>query len=196
VPTKRVTLKRMRAASPINDPATIKLFAELERVPLSGRSAESYNAKEDDLAWRLGLHAEHRFDAHRVNDKTLIDCRPKYDCFLDSWRRVTTMRTTLLALAGLPPDPRLFWCRICGEINTGARAVRQRHCEACHKFDHVSRLELAGMTKTREMVSRAMNLQTVRARREAEIGRLLRGAQTGRMRWAASDSRRSSRIRS
>jgi hypothetical protein len=103
VPTKRVIRERHRKAAPVNDPATIKLFAELERTPLDRRDSEPYKAKEDDLAWRLGLHAEHRFNAQRVNDQTLLDCPPEYDCFLEDWRRVTAMRKTLLELPGYRP---------------------------------------------------------------------------------------------
>jgi hypothetical protein len=147
VPTKRVIRERHRKAAPVNDPATIKLFAELERTPLDRRDSEPYKAKEDDLAWRLGLHAEHRFNAQRVNDQTLLDCPPEYDCFLEDWRRVTAMRKTLLELAGLPPDAPLFWCRICGEINTSAPAIRTRRCAACHEVDYVRRRELEGMPK-------------------------------------------------
>jgi hypothetical protein len=146
VPTKRTPIDRHRKASPVTDQATIKLFAELERTPLSRRDTETYKAQEDDLAWRIGLHAEHRFDAHRVNDKTLIDCPPEYDCFFDSWRRVVDMRKALLGLAGLPPDPPLFWCRICGKINVSAAAIRTRRCAACHKVDYVREVA-AGMTK-------------------------------------------------
>jgi hypothetical protein len=146
MPTKRTTRERHRKAAPAHDPETVALFAELERVPLSRRRNESLLAKEDGLAWRLGLHAESRFDAQRVNDQTLLDCPPAYDFLVDGWQRVTAMRKTLLELAGLKPDPPLFWCRICGKVNTSAAAIRTRQCAACHNVDYVRRREPAGMT--------------------------------------------------
>jgi hypothetical protein len=80
---------------------TLKLFIELEKVPLSRRDTEAYRDKEDALAWMVGLHAEHRFDAHRVNDRDLINRPPQYDCFQESWEKVLAMREKLLAMAGL-----------------------------------------------------------------------------------------------
>jgi len=47
------------------------------------------------------LHAEHRFDAHRVNDRDLINRPPQYDFFQESWEKVLAMREKLLAMAGL-----------------------------------------------------------------------------------------------
>jgi hypothetical protein len=80
---------------------TLKLFIELEKVPLSRRDTEAYRDKEGALAWMVGLHAEHRFDAHRVNDRDLIKRPPQYDCFQESWEKVLAMREKLLAMAGL-----------------------------------------------------------------------------------------------
>jgi hypothetical protein len=151
MPAKRTKLDRPRKASPINDPATIALFAEIEKTPWPFRDQDDATyAKQDDLAWRLGLHSEFRFDAQRVSDLSLIDCRPQYDFLLAGWQRVVDTRKTLLELAGLPPDPPLFWCRICGKINTSATAIRTRQCAACHKVDYVRRRELEGMAKKAE----------------------------------------------
>jgi hypothetical protein len=151
MPTKRTPLERYRKTVPAQDPETIALFAKLERVPVSRRREnQDFIDREDDLAWRLGLHAEARFDCQRVNDQTLLDCRPKpeEDFRLPGWERVTAMRKTLLALAGLPPDPAgLFWCRSCGHINTSDRAIRTRRCGACHELDYIRRRELVGMTE-------------------------------------------------
>jgi hypothetical protein len=142
MPTKRTTRDRSRKVLQVNDPETLKLFAAIERTPwpFRDKDAAAY-AKQDDLAWRLGLHSEFRFDANRVNDPSLIDCPPKYDCLHDSWRRVVDTRKALLELARLPPDPPTFWCRRCGRLNHSAKAVRERLCEECHEFDY----ELVGM---------------------------------------------------
>jgi hypothetical protein len=149
---KRTIVDRARKASQATDPETVALFVELERIPVSRRNSDNraYIAKEEDLAWRLNLHGESRFDCQRVNDQTLLDCRPKpeEDFHLPGWERVTAMRKTLLALAGLPPDPAgLFWCRSCGHINTSDRAIRTRRCGACHELDYIRRRELVGMTE-------------------------------------------------
>jgi hypothetical protein len=151
--TKRTTRDRHRKATQVNDPETVKLFAAIEKIPWPFRDQDDATyAKQDDLAWRLGLHSEFRFDAERVNDLSLIDCRPgqDQDFRLEGWLRVTAMRKTLLELAGLPPDPPLFWCRICGKINTSATAIRTRRCAACHEVDYVRRRELEGMAKKAE----------------------------------------------
>ena len=97
--TKRTI--RERGRTPPIDPGALKLFIELEKVPLSRRDTEAYRDKEGALAWMVGLHAEHRFDAHRVNDRDLINRPPQYDCSQESWEKVLGMREKLLAMAGL-----------------------------------------------------------------------------------------------
>jgi hypothetical protein len=147
--TKRTTRDRHRKATQVNDPETVRLFAAIEKIPWPFRDQDDATyAKQDDLAWRLGLHSEFRFDAERVNDLSLIDCRPgqDQDFRLEGWLRVTAMRKTLLELAGLPPDKPVFWCRHCGEMNRNATALRTRICGACGTLDYSRRRELAGMT--------------------------------------------------
>jgi hypothetical protein len=135
--TKRTIRDRHRKATQLNNPETIRLFAEIEKVPWPRRDEDdAIYEKQDDLAWRLGLHSEFRFDANRVNDPTLIDRPPKYDCFFDGWKRVTDARKALLELARLPPDRPLFWCRECGKMNYAANAIGARQCVRCHKVDY------------------------------------------------------------
>jgi hypothetical protein len=88
-------------------------------VPLSRRDTEAYRDKEDALAWMVGLHVEHRFDAHRVNDRDLINRPPQYDCFQESWEKVLAMREKLLAMAGLSGALRPVWqycITLCGIV--------------------------------------------------------------------------------
>jgi hypothetical protein len=151
--SKRTPLNRMRKASQAADPETVALFAKLERVPESRRwDNRDFTDQEDDLAWRLNLHAESRFDCQRVNDKTLSDCRPgpEEDFRLPGWERVMAMRKTLLELAGLPPDKPLFWCRRCGFHNHSAQAIRTRICASCHTLDYGRRRELESVSKKAE----------------------------------------------
>jgi hypothetical protein len=132
---KRTLRDRPRKATSLNDPVTVALFRELEKTPENRRGTAAYKSKSDDLAWRVGLHPESWIDAMRVDDATLIDRRPRYECFVDTWKRVTDTRAMLLELAGLPPDPPLFWCRNCGMHNHNPNAVRARQCVRCHEID-------------------------------------------------------------
>jgi hypothetical protein len=133
--TKRTTRERHRKALELADPVTVALFRELETTPEGRRETESYREREDDLAWRIGLHPESWLRGYRVNSAKLLDLPPKYDCFQDEWDRVTSTRARLLALAGLPADKPLFWCRRCGLFNRSDAAVRTRQCVRCHEVD-------------------------------------------------------------
>jgi hypothetical protein len=70
------------------------------------------------------LHAESWLRGYKVNDPKLSDIPPPYACFLSDYNSVLAARKQLLALAGLKPDPPLYWCRSCGTINMDAKAVR------------------------------------------------------------------------
>jgi hypothetical protein len=135
--TNRTLRARHRKAPQVDDPETIALFRELEKLPEENRrDNDAYRAKETDLAKRLGLYTESFLSAMDVTDKTLPDRFPKYDFADDDWWRVTTMRARLLELAGLPADPPLFWCRECGFYNHSPHAIRARQCVACGKLDY------------------------------------------------------------
>jgi hypothetical protein len=133
--TKRTALNRARKASQINDPMTVALFRELETTPSGRRDNDAYRKREDDLAHRIGLHPESWLRGYRVNDAKITDLKPEYDCFLDDWTRVTATRARLLALATLPADKPLFWCRQCGFHNHNPHAVKARQCVSCHEVD-------------------------------------------------------------
>jgi hypothetical protein len=137
MPTKRTPLERGRKAPLQVEPEMVALFRELEEVPEDQRfDNDAYRAKETRLAKRLGLWAECFLGAMDVNDKTLPDRFPRYDFRDDDWYRVTAMRARLLELAGLPPDPPLFWCRQCGFHNHNPHAVKARQCVACGNLDY------------------------------------------------------------
>jgi hypothetical protein len=84
--TKRTP--RDRGRTPPIDPGALELlFIELEKVSLSRRNTRKYIDLEDKLAWMVHLHAEHRFDAHRVNDRDLINRPPNTTAFRKVGRR-------------------------------------------------------------------------------------------------------------
>jgi hypothetical protein len=148
--TNRTLRERHRKAPQVDDPETVALFRELEKVPEEQRrDNDAYRAKETDLAKRLGLWSECFLSAMDVNDKTLPDRFPKYDFADDDWYRVTAMRARLLELAGLPADKPLFWCRECGFHNHNLHAIKARHCMRCGKVDYPDNFAALARKKAR-----------------------------------------------
>jgi hypothetical protein len=101
MPTKRTVLDRQR--TPQIDAETLRMFVELESVPMRRRKSQSFKDRDRALARRLGLGGEWLCDVCSVTDPRRQSYRTGFHH--DSWLKVRAVRLRLLALAGMSEPP-------------------------------------------------------------------------------------------
>jgi hypothetical protein len=100
MPSRRTLLDRSRLA--VISPEIVRLFAELEAVPIRQRKTEEFKARSRELARLLGLGYEWFCMQTSVLDREAGPCHPPGYARNDAWAKVRIVRARLLAAARDP----------------------------------------------------------------------------------------------
>jgi hypothetical protein len=103
--TKRTQLERPRKTTTTTE--TVRLFVELDAVPMRDRGSRDFEQRAYELAQRLDLGDEHFCSRCSVLDRESGPCWPEGHVARDAWFRVRAVRNQLLAAAGLNAPPRV-----------------------------------------------------------------------------------------
>jgi hypothetical protein len=98
MPTRRTPLHRRQRA--VIDAETVRLFAELEAVPMRHRGSAEFKQRDRELHARLSLNYEHFCMVCSVVDDEREPCHPRGYARNDAWHRVREVRKQLLEMAG------------------------------------------------------------------------------------------------
>jgi len=103
--TKRTQRERQRKTTTTAE--TVRLFVELDAVPMRLRQGRDFEQRAYELAQRLDLGDEHFCSRCSVLDRDSGPCWPEGYVARDAWFKVRAVRLRLLEAAGLNAPPRV-----------------------------------------------------------------------------------------